>query len=185
MSCRKCVALVSACLLLPLWWCGCSEDPSSQPPTTTSIRGDVAGVGFDVPAGWLARQDEAQDAVTLVTDNTRGSLGPLMHIRVMTDPSNRTVQQTIDDLVDSVESVRGFELRRNELTRHKRGFEYGLLEYKQTESGAAIVESFVVIRLDDGKRLTASAKALRRAWAKHESVFAGVIESLELPSAIR
>ena len=185
MTGRRHVVLLSACLL-PLWWCGCSEDPSSQIPGPTSVRGDVAGVGFDVPAGWIARPEEEPDSVTLVTDDTHGSLGPLVLVKVVIDPIDRTVQKTIDDLADAASSIREFKLMRKELVDHERGFEYGRVEYTQSDSGMPMVEAFVVVRLPDRRRLIVSGVALKkRGWPKCEPVFAGVVKSLELPSGAR
>lgn len=170
-------AVLAFALLLPLW-CGCSEDPQQQSPAPPTIRGEVAGVSFDVPAGWSVQTDEQDDAVTLVSNATGGSF---VHLRVMTDPKNRTVQQTIDDLADSAAPIRRFKLIRNELMSHERGFEYGLLEYDQSESGMSMVEIFAVISLDGNRRLIVSAKAFKRAWVKHRTVFADVLASVELP----
>ena len=171
-------AVLAFALVLPLW-CGCSEDPQQPSPAPPAIRGDVAGVGFDVPVGWSANADEQDDAVTLSNNAKRGSL---VHLRVMTDPENRTVQETVDELADSAASIRRFKLIQNELVTHKRGFEYGLLEYDQSESGMGMVESFAVISLDGNRRLIVSAKAFKRAWVKHKAVFADVVASIELPA---
>ena len=180
MLCRRTIGVVLALLQL-LVWSGCTEEPPSS-LAPTSIRGDVAGVGFDVPAGWSARADESPDAVTLVCQDTHGSLGPLVRIEIVTDPKGRTVQQTIDDLAHSASSIDRYELIRNELVKHERGFEYGHLQYTQSESGIPKVEAFVVIHLAANKRLIVSAVALKkRAWPKHEPVFAKVVASLELP----
>jgi len=137
----------------------------------------VAGISFDVPAGWSGEADEQDDAITLASSTTGGSF---LHLRVMTDPKNRTVQQTIDDLADSVASTRKFKLIRNELVSHKRGFDYGLLEYDHSEPGIALVESFAVIRLNGNRRLIVSAKAFKRSWVRDKTVFADVLASIEL-----
>jgi len=180
MLCRRTIGVMLALLQLVMWF-GCTEEPPSS-LASTSIRGDVAGVGFDVPAGWTARPDEAQDAVTLVTGDTYGQLGPLVRIEIVTDPKDRTVQQTIDDLAHSASSIDKYKLIRKKLVKHERGFEYAHLEYTQSESGIPEVEAFVVIRLANNKRLIVSAVALKkRAWPKHEPVFAEVVASLELP----
>ena len=171
-------AVLAFALLLPLW-CGCSDDPQQPSLTPPTIRGDVAGVSFDVPAGWSADADEQDDAVTLASTATPGSF---VHLRVMTDPKSRTVQQTIDELADSAASIRKFKLIQNELVNHERGFEYGLLEYDQSESGMGMVESFAVISLDGNRRLIVSAKAFKRTWVKHKAVFADVLASIELPA---
>ena len=171
-------AVLAFALLMPLW-CGCSEDAQEQWPVPPTIRGDVAGVSFDVPAGWSASPDEQDDAVTLASNATHGAF---VHLRVMTDPKNRTVQQTIDELADEAASIRRFKLIQNELVSHEQGFEYGLLEYDHSESGMGMVEIFAVVKLDGNRRLIVSAKAFKRGWVKHKAVFADVLASIELPA---
>ena len=161
---------------------GCSENEPSAPGL---MRGEVAGVSFDCPAGWSIRAETDNDAVTLVTDKTVGTLGPSVLIQVVTDPKDRTVQETIDDLARAGADERKFKLARKALLTHERGFEYGLIEYSSTQPGPAVTQRFVVVSLGDRKRLIVAALALRGAWGRYEPVFSEVVASLALPPAGR
>ena len=158
---------------------GCADDALAP----HLLRGEVAGVSFDCPANWSIRADHDNDSVTLVTDETVGPLGPSVLIEVVNDPLARSVAATIDDLARDAAQAPKFELTRKALLTHAQGFEYGLIEYSHTQSGAAVTERFVVVSLGGGKRLIVAALALRSVWDRYEPAFSELVASLELPTA--
>ena len=158
--------------------------PSGQ--TSAAAEGMTSrtykAVSFAYPKDWAVEESADPVGLSVRPPAKDEPWQTNLFIEVRPDAADRALALALDDAATNAALNKpDFKLKSRDVQTRPGGFQYGRLEYTNTNSGVPLTQWELIVPMDNGNRLYLQASSATETWPKYEPEFQKVIDSIRLP----